>query len=82
MESGSEIVLMNELYRERFPKATRQMEERLQEFLDENTAEEISDGILRFVHHQVRFSFFISPGFIGVIQSGQKFFSFSYIYLV
>ena len=54
MESGSEIVLMNELYRERFPKATRQMEERLQEFLDEHTDEEISDGILRFVHHQVR----------------------------
>ncbi|CAG0917622.1 unnamed protein product [Notodromas monacha] len=53
MESGSEIVLMNELYRERFPKATQQMEERLQDFLDENSGEDISDGILRFVHHQV-----------------------------
>ncbi|XP_046482879.1 microtubule-associated serine/threonine-protein kinase 3 isoform X1 [Neodiprion pinetum] len=59
----SEIVMMNTLYKERFPKATQQMEERLTNFINENR--EIDEyelvtqiapdslPILRFVHHQV-----------------------------
>ncbi|XP_077255309.1 microtubule-associated serine/threonine (MAST) protein kinase dop isoform X6 [Temnothorax americanus] len=59
----SEIVMMNTLYKERFPKATQQMEERLTNFINEN--KEIDEyevvvnmtqdslPILRFVHHQV-----------------------------
>ncbi|XP_066585062.1 microtubule-associated serine/threonine-protein kinase 3-like isoform X2 [Prorops nasuta] len=58
----SEIVMMNTLYKERFPKATQQMEERLTNFINEN--KEIDENeiahmtpdslpILRFVHHQV-----------------------------
>ncbi|XP_046826799.1 microtubule-associated serine/threonine-protein kinase 3 isoform X1 [Vespa crabro] len=59
----SEIVMMNTLYKERFPKATQQMEERLTNFINEN--KEIDEHevvthmtpdslpILRFVHHQV-----------------------------
>jgi microtubule-associated serine/threonine kinase len=59
----NEIVLMNTLYKERFPKATQQMEERLNNFISDNErlygpADEIdippdSVAILRFVHHQV-----------------------------
>ncbi|TRY75715.1 hypothetical protein TCAL_08679 [Tigriopus californicus] len=56
----NEIVLMNTLYKERFPKATKQMEERLQNFIDNNetipTESEIASdsvAIVRFVHHQV-----------------------------
>lgn len=59
----SEIVMMNTLYKERFPKATQQMEERLTNFINENKeldeyevmANMTSDSlpILRFVHHQV-----------------------------
>ncbi|KAL2713773.1 microtubule-associated serine/threonine-protein kinase 3-like isoform X1 [Vespula squamosa] len=58
----SEIVMMNTLYKERFPKATQQMEERLTNFINENkeideyeVAHMIPDSlpILRFVHHQV-----------------------------
>jgi microtubule-associated serine/threonine kinase len=56
----NEIVMMNTLYKERFPKATKQMEERLKNFIESN--ETISTGadieadsvaIVRFVHHQV-----------------------------
>ncbi|XP_033213967.1 microtubule-associated serine/threonine-protein kinase 2 [Belonocnema kinseyi] len=59
----NEIVMMNTLYKERFPKATQQMEERLTNFINEN--KEIDEyevvthmtpdslPILRFVHHQV-----------------------------
>ncbi|XP_054981696.1 microtubule-associated serine/threonine-protein kinase 3 isoform X1 [Sorex araneus] len=52
----NEIVMMNHVYRERFPKATAQMEGRLQEFL---TAFEpgdmlaLADGVLGFIHHQI-----------------------------
>ncbi|XP_065338346.1 microtubule-associated serine/threonine-protein kinase 3 isoform X7 [Cloeon dipterum] len=61
----NEIVLMNTLYKERFPKATQQMEERLGSFINENKSWEVgSEGltedipsdsvpIVRFVHHQV-----------------------------
>nr|XP_020639015.1 microtubule-associated serine/threonine-protein kinase 2 isoform X2 [Pogona vitticeps] len=52
----SEIVMMNHVYKERFPKATAQMEERLAEFIASSTPEkvlQIADGVLSFVHHQV-----------------------------
>ena len=59
----NDIVLMNTLYKERFPKATQQMEEKLKSFIIENTSEahcDIFDNvsqdsvpIIRFVHHQI-----------------------------
>nr|XP_045608658.1 microtubule-associated serine/threonine-protein kinase 3-like isoform X21 [Procambarus clarkii] len=58
----NEIVMMNTLYKERFPKATQQMEERLNTFIEVNKVLEVEgssdiaqDGvaIARFVHHQV-----------------------------
>lgn len=54
----NEISTMNALYKDRFPKATQQMEERLSHFINENKF--IPSGqvrecepIMRFVHHQV-----------------------------
>nr|XP_024217169.1 microtubule-associated serine/threonine-protein kinase 2 [Halyomorpha halys] len=53
----NDIVMMNMLYKERFPKATRQMEERLKSFILENKHIDCNDldalPIIRFVHHQV-----------------------------
>uniref|UniRef100_A0A146KVD4 non-specific serine/threonine protein kinase n=3 Tax=Lygus hesperus TaxID=30085 RepID=A0A146KVD4_LYGHE len=53
----NDIVMMNMLYKERFPKATRQMEERLKSFINEHKHIESEDldalPIVRFVHHQV-----------------------------
>lgn len=53
----SETILMNNVYRDRFPKAVQQMEERLRQFVASNEkleSEELgSDGTARFVHHQV-----------------------------
>ncbi|CAH1982621.1 unnamed protein product [Acanthoscelides obtectus] len=57
----NEICMMNLLYKERFPKATQQMEERLNNFIEENnTLDSLDFGgecdympIVRFVHHQV-----------------------------
>lgn len=52
----NEIVMMNSVYKERFPRATQQMEERLEKFLTVNAELEgecASDAIMRFVHHQV-----------------------------
>ncbi|XP_014258754.1 microtubule-associated serine/threonine-protein kinase 3 isoform X2 [Cimex lectularius] len=53
----NDIVMMNMLYKERFPKATRQMEERLRSFINENKQVESEEldalPIVRFVHHQV-----------------------------
>lgn len=54
----SEIAVMNTLYKERFPKATQQMEERLKHFISENKGAACgsfrdSQPIVRFVHHQV-----------------------------
>ncbi|XP_078318625.1 microtubule-associated serine/threonine-protein kinase 3-like isoform X3 [Crassostrea virginica] len=51
---GDEIVMMNSVYKERFPKATAQMEEKLKKFLEQNKLEEVDcDAITRFLHHQV-----------------------------
>lgn len=54
----NEIAMMNTLYKERFPKATQQMEERLKHFINENKSAVCnsfrdSQPIVRFVHHQV-----------------------------
>ncbi|XP_066521384.1 microtubule-associated serine/threonine-protein kinase 2 isoform X8 [Hoplias malabaricus] len=51
-----EIVMMNHVYKERFPKATAQMEERLAEFMSSSAPEKVmplADGVLSFIHHQV-----------------------------
>ncbi|XP_023582880.1 microtubule-associated serine/threonine-protein kinase 2 [Trichechus manatus latirostris] len=52
----SEIIMMNHVYKERFPKATAQMEERLAEFISSNSPDSVlplADGALSFIHHQV-----------------------------
>uniref|UniRef100_A0A480PR98 non-specific serine/threonine protein kinase n=1 Tax=Sus scrofa TaxID=9823 RepID=A0A480PR98_PIG len=52
----SEIIMMNHVYKERFPKATAQMEERLAEFISSNAPDSVlplADGTLSFIHHQV-----------------------------
>nr|XP_031545280.1 microtubule-associated serine/threonine-protein kinase 3 isoform X13 [Vicugna pacos] len=52
----NEIVMMNHVYRERFPKATAQMEGRLQEFLatfSPGSRLALADGVLGFIHHQI-----------------------------
>ncbi|XP_028136624.1 microtubule-associated serine/threonine-protein kinase 3 isoform X1 [Diabrotica virgifera virgifera] len=54
----NEICMMNVLYKERFPKATQQMEERLANFIEENKILDFGKDcdylpIVRFVHHQV-----------------------------
>ncbi|KAL1022818.1 hypothetical protein UPYG_G00032770 [Umbra pygmaea] len=51
-----EIVMMNHVYKERFPKATAQMEDRLADFLSSSAPEKVmplADGVLSFIHHQV-----------------------------
>uniref|UniRef100_A0A8C5R1F3 non-specific serine/threonine protein kinase n=1 Tax=Leptobrachium leishanense TaxID=445787 RepID=A0A8C5R1F3_9ANUR len=51
-----EIVMMNHVYKERFPKATAQMEDRLSDFITSNAPENVlplADGVLSFIHHQV-----------------------------
>ncbi|XP_073332140.1 microtubule-associated serine/threonine-protein kinase 2 isoform X2 [Pagrus major] len=51
-----EIVMMNHVYKERFPKATAQMEERLAELLCSSAPEKVcplADGVLSFIHHQL-----------------------------
>ncbi|XP_012980736.2 microtubule-associated serine/threonine-protein kinase 3 isoform X2 [Mesocricetus auratus] len=52
----NEIVMMNHVYRERFPKATAQMEGRLQDFLAAfapGSRLALADGVLGFIHHQI-----------------------------
>ncbi|XP_029470180.1 microtubule-associated serine/threonine-protein kinase 3 isoform X2 [Rhinatrema bivittatum] len=52
----NEIVMMNHIYKERFPKATAQMEERLQEIITNfcpRSTLPLADGVLGFIHHQV-----------------------------
>ncbi|XP_054606731.2 microtubule-associated serine/threonine-protein kinase 1 isoform X4 [Nothobranchius furzeri] len=52
----NEIVMMNHVYKERFPKATAQMEERLAEFIQAFSPESVlplADGVLSFIHHQL-----------------------------
>uniref|UniRef100_A0A8C5VTA7 non-specific serine/threonine protein kinase n=1 Tax=Microcebus murinus TaxID=30608 RepID=A0A8C5VTA7_MICMU len=52
----NEVVMMNHVYRERFPKATAQMEGRLREFLAAyapGARLALADGVLGFIHHQI-----------------------------
>ncbi|KAH0625708.1 hypothetical protein JD844_033907, partial [Phrynosoma platyrhinos] len=52
----NEIVMMNHVYKERFPKATAQMEERLAETISTfcpSSTLPLSDGVLSFIHHQI-----------------------------
>ncbi|KAI4902497.1 hypothetical protein NFI96_000903 [Prochilodus magdalenae] len=51
-----EIIMMNHVYKERFPKATAQMEERIQEIISSSSPENVlplADGVLSFAHHQI-----------------------------
>uniref|UniRef100_A0A667ZIY0 non-specific serine/threonine protein kinase n=1 Tax=Myripristis murdjan TaxID=586833 RepID=A0A667ZIY0_9TELE len=51
-----EIVMMNHVYKERFPKATAQMEERLADLLSSSAPDKVcplADGVLSFIHHQL-----------------------------
>ncbi|XP_017569612.1 microtubule-associated serine/threonine-protein kinase 4 isoform X4 [Pygocentrus nattereri] len=51
-----EIIMMNHVYKERFPKATAQMEERIQEIIRSSSPENVlplADGVLSFAHHQI-----------------------------
>ncbi|XP_069803692.1 microtubule-associated serine/threonine-protein kinase 1 isoform X2 [Dendropsophus ebraccatus] len=52
----NEIVMMNHVYKERFPKATAQMEDRLRVFISSFSPENVlplADGVLNFIHHQI-----------------------------
>ncbi|XP_029440412.1 microtubule-associated serine/threonine-protein kinase 1 [Rhinatrema bivittatum] len=52
----NEIIMMNHVYKERFPKATAQMEEKLRDFVATFAPESVlplADGVLSFIHHQV-----------------------------
>nr|XP_057923039.1 microtubule-associated serine/threonine-protein kinase 3-like isoform X1 [Doryrhamphus excisus] len=52
----NEIVMMNHVYKERFPKATAQMEGRLLDIIEEcspETALPLADGVLGFIQHQL-----------------------------
>ncbi|XP_053319996.1 microtubule-associated serine/threonine-protein kinase 3 isoform X2 [Spea bombifrons] len=52
----NEIIMMNHVYKERFPKATAQMEERLHDIITNfcpNRTLPLSDGVLGFIHHQI-----------------------------
>ncbi|KAG9343262.1 hypothetical protein JZ751_014243 [Albula glossodonta] len=57
--SGSfdnEIVMMNHVYKERFPKARAQMEERLQDIITQCSPDStlpLADGVLGFIQHQL-----------------------------
>ncbi|XP_067339472.1 microtubule-associated serine/threonine-protein kinase 3 isoform X5 [Channa argus] len=51
-----EIIMMNHVYKERFPKATAQMEEKIQEIIRSNSSDSVlplADGVLGFAHHQI-----------------------------
>jgi len=53
----SEIVMMNTLNKERFPKATQQMEERLTNFINEN--KEIDEyEIMANIHCKIHYQFY------------------------
>uniref|UniRef100_A0A672V533 non-specific serine/threonine protein kinase n=1 Tax=Strigops habroptila TaxID=2489341 RepID=A0A672V533_STRHB len=52
----NEIIMMNHVYKERFPKATAQMEERLHDIITNHSPENVlplADGVLSFTHHQI-----------------------------
>ncbi|MEQ2226160.1 Microtubule-associated serine/threonine-protein kinase 2 [Ilyodon furcidens] len=49
-------MMMNHVYKERFPKATAQMEERLAELLASSAPDKVrplADGVLSFIYHQL-----------------------------
>ncbi|XP_074546927.1 microtubule-associated serine/threonine-protein kinase 3 isoform X3 [Halichoeres trimaculatus] len=51
-----EIIMMNHVYKERFPKATAQMEDRIQDIIRSSSPESVlplADGVLGFAHHQI-----------------------------
>ncbi|XP_062984062.1 microtubule-associated serine/threonine-protein kinase 4 isoform X2 [Elgaria multicarinata webbii] len=51
-----EIMMMNHVYKERFPKATAQMEERLHDIITSHSPDNVlplADGVLSFTHHQI-----------------------------
>ncbi|XP_066567660.1 microtubule-associated serine/threonine-protein kinase 3 isoform X3 [Amia ocellicauda] len=51
-----EIIMMNHVYKERFPKATAQMEERIQEIIRSSSPDSVlplADGVLSFAHYQI-----------------------------
>ncbi|NXR02753.1 MAST4 kinase, partial [Sagittarius serpentarius] len=52
----NETIMMNHVYKERFPKATAQMEERLRDIITNHSPENVlplADGVLSFTHHQI-----------------------------
>ncbi|NXO46993.1 MAST4 kinase, partial [Aramus guarauna] len=52
----NEIIMMNHVYKERFPKATAQMEERLRDIITNHSSYNVlplADGVLSFTHHQI-----------------------------
>uniref|UniRef100_A0A8D0GQW3 non-specific serine/threonine protein kinase n=1 Tax=Sphenodon punctatus TaxID=8508 RepID=A0A8D0GQW3_SPHPU len=52
----NDTVMMNHVYKERFPKATAQMEERLAETVasfSPSSTLPLADGVLGFIHHQI-----------------------------
>uniref|UniRef100_A0A3Q3W3I3 non-specific serine/threonine protein kinase n=1 Tax=Mola mola TaxID=94237 RepID=A0A3Q3W3I3_MOLML len=52
----NEIIMMNHVYKERFPKATAQMEGQLLDIIAEcspDTALPLADGVLGFIQHQL-----------------------------
>lgn len=52
----NEIIMMNHVYKERFPKATAQMEERLEDIITTlcpSRTLPLADGVLGFIHHQI-----------------------------
>ncbi|XP_058515771.1 microtubule-associated serine/threonine-protein kinase 1-like [Ochotona princeps] len=52
----NEIVMMNHVYKERFPKATAQMEDKLRDFArayEPDSVLPLADGVLSFIHHQI-----------------------------
>uniref|UniRef100_A0A8C7M7A2 non-specific serine/threonine protein kinase n=1 Tax=Oncorhynchus kisutch TaxID=8019 RepID=A0A8C7M7A2_ONCKI len=52
----NEVVMMNHVYKERFPKATAQMEERLLDIITACSPDStlpLSDGVLGFIQHQL-----------------------------
>ncbi|CAK8685522.1 unnamed protein product [Clavelina lepadiformis] len=56
VSQNSEVVMMNNVYRERFPKAVAQMEEKLKQFIEsskQGIETSVSDAAWSFVQHQV-----------------------------
>lgn len=76
---ADEVVMMNSVYKDRFPKATAQMEERLSNFIElhklESTGNQECDGISRFLHKQV-----LEMAKNCLVKSEQKQITSSYFY--